>query len=78
MITLTYDNFKDGVSEKYNVRVNDDEATLGEVLYSFVKVCMVAGYRIGSFDRIVKESAGELDDSYTFKEFLEDKYMYID
>ena len=74
MITLTYDSSIDGISEKYNMNV-DDEATLGEVLYSFVKVCMVAGYNIGSFDRIVKESAGELDDSYTLKEFLEDKYM---
>ena len=71
MIKISYtnsytnnDNREEGNCE---LRFND-ECTLVEVLYGFIKVCEFAGYSAGSFDNILDE----YDKEESFKDYCMD------
>ena len=73
MIEISYTD--DGDPRKSNCDIYfDDEATLTDVLYGFIKVCEFAGYSAGSFDCIVEG----MEEGESFKDYITDCVYELD
>jgi len=79
LVVRYYTDEEDEESGVANATVRfKDDASLYEDLLGFVRVCKFAGYYGDSFNLIIKEAAKEIDDNYSFEDFLIDRTCFND